>query len=100
MKPVKILVQGEKLQVRWIDESISIIPLYDLRKYCPCAECGAEREEHSDSYMPLYSQEQIKIKRIKIVGNYAISIEWEDGHDTGVYEYNYLIRLSKNKEDL
>ena len=100
MKPIKILIQGQKLQIRWDDQSISIIPLYNLRKECPCATCGAEREEQSSSYIPVYNQEQLQVKKIKPLGHYAISITWQDGHSTGVYEYNYLIQLSKMKEDL
>lgn len=100
MKPVKILIQGRKLQIRWTDESISVIPLYDLRKECPCAECGTERENQSSSYLPVYTDEQMEVKEIETVGHYALSIVWKDGHSTGVYEYDYLIQLSKKIEDL
>jgi DUF971 family protein len=28
--------------------------------------------------------------RIETVGNYAIRVQWSDGHDTGIYSYDYL----------
>ncbi|MBU1098910.1 MAG: DUF971 domain-containing protein [Bacteroidetes bacterium] len=100
MKPLKIVVQDNKLQIRWDDQSISIIPLDYLRGKCPCADCGAEREKHSSSYFPIFTSEQISIEKISMVGHYAITIKWKDGHSTGVYEYNYLVNISKTKEAL
>lgn len=98
MKPLKIVVQDNKLQIRWDDQSISIIPLNDLRSKCPCAECGAEREKQSSSYFPIYSGDQILISKIEMTGHYAITIHWKDGHSIGVYEYKYLVDISKTKE--
>ena len=34
--------------------------------------------------------ETVRAKRIELVGQYAISIEWSDGHSTGIYNFRDL----------
>jgi len=36
------------------------------------------------------------IKKINVVGNYAINPIWEDGHDTGIYPFDFLRNLFEN----
>ena len=38
-----------------------------------------------------------KIKDIQQVGNYAIQIHWSDGHNTGIYNWEYLKLLEKSQ---
>jgi len=94
MTPTKLEIKDKKLQIVWDDHSTSEISLKKLRINCPCAHCGKEREEQSKSYIPLFSEEQLKIAEIKPVGSYALGIKWEDGHNTGIYEFNQLKQLS------
>lgn len=95
MNPVKLSVTDKKfLDVKWDDDTEDRIKLANLRMKCPCAACSAERETQGKSYIPIYSDEQLTIREIKIVGNYAVAIIWKDGHDTGNYEYNYLKKIS------
>jgi DUF971 family protein len=95
MKPQKIKVRNNKeLYIRWEDESESVISLEKLRKLCPCATCITEKEKQSKSYIPIFNQNQIQLSKINQVGSYAISIVWKDGHNTGIYEYTYLKKLS------
>jgi ATP-binding protein involved in chromosome partitioning len=91
MNPVKLkIVDKKKLLINWNDGSEDLLQLRDLRKFCPCATCLAERERQSKMFIPLFSENQITAKSIKQVGNYAIQIEWNDGHNTGLYEYKFL----------
>lgn len=97
MFPTKIKVMDRtKLFLKWDDNSESSISLEQLRKFCPCATCVAERENRSKSFIPLFHSGQTKISRINKIGNYAIGIVWEDGHSTGIYEYPFLKNLSEN----
>lgn len=97
MIPTKIKVMHQtKLLLKWDDNSESSIPLEKLRKFCPCATCMAERENRSKSFIPLFHSGQTKITRVNKIGNYAISILWEDGHNTGIYEFPFLKNLSEN----
>ena len=45
-------------------------------------------------------KQNVEIKRVEPVGNYAIKIVFSDGHDTGIYSWKYLRWLEKNKESL
>lgn len=42
----------------------------------------------------------LKILRIETVGNYAIKLAFDDGHDTGIYSWDYLQELCRNEKDL
>ncbi len=94
MKPIKIKVrENQYLDITWENEEVKSIKLSNLRNACPCAICNAEKDEWSKTYIPLYTLAQLKIKNINIVGTYAIGIEWGDGHNTGLYDYEYLYNL-------
>ena len=69
--------------------------LRELRKRCPCATCLAERDKQSKMYIPLFAENQVTVKSINQVGNYAVQITWNDGHNTGIYEYYFLKRFSE-----
>ncbi|PID59705.1 MAG: hypothetical protein CR986_05405 [Ignavibacteriae bacterium] len=97
MKPVKIKVRDKEfLDVTWDNGKLQSIRLSNLRHNCPCAICGAEQEEWGEKYIPLYTREQLTVVKINIVGTYAVSIEWQDGHNTGLYDYEYLYNLFEN----
>ena len=97
MNPVTVKVVGKKfLFIKWDDDTESKIGLGKLRRLCPCATCVALRENESKSYIPLFAADQVNVSSINIVGNYAISILWKDGHNTGIYEYPFLKNLAKD----
>ena len=96
MHPTKIkLIEKKKLLITWDDGNESILELRELRKRCPCATCLAERDKQSKMYIPLFAENQVSVKSINQVGNYAVQITWSDGHNTGIYEYNFLKRFSE-----
>ncbi len=101
MKPKQLKVANGNFQIVWSDEDIWTIPVTCLRDECPCAGCKGETillhtylppkaEKSPDSYM---------ITGIKPVGGYAIQISWKDGHDTGLYSWEYLKQLVKDQAD-
>jgi DUF971 family protein len=50
-----------------------------------CQGHGGERRYiHSDN---------VELKNVAVVGKYALSLSWGDGHDTGIYSYRYLREL-------
>jgi DUF971 family protein len=79
--------------VTWSDGSQSVIPHSVLRGYCPCASC----QGHSGTvkYIPGCNLELMSIER---VGNYALSLGWGDGHDSGIYTFEYLRDLGRRVE--
>jgi DUF971 family protein len=96
MVPVQIKITEKKnLYIKWDDGSESVIEIKKLRKFCPCATCVTGRQEQGKYYIPIVSEDQTKIKNIQQVGSYAIGITWKDGHNTGIYEYSFLKKLSE-----
>lgn len=96
MQPTKIkLIEKKKLLIIWNDGNDSQLELRDLRKRCPCATCLAERDKQSKMYIPLFAENQVTVKSINQVGNYAVQLTWNDGHNTGIFEYNFLKKFSE-----
>ena len=95
MQPKKIKILDNKyLWMKWSDETESKITLQKMREMCPCASCLAERNNQSKNYIPLLLSNQITVSGVEVVGSYAIQINWQDGHKTGIYEYSFLKNLS------
>jgi DUF971 family protein len=95
IQPVKVKLSAARfLFIEWKDNSNSTFNLTMLRRICPCAPCLADREKHGKNYLSIFSRDQVTIESIKPVGNYALGIKWKDGHDTGIYEYQYLYKLT------
>lgn len=94
MKPKKIKVRDKEfLDITWENGEYKSVKLSNFRNNCPCAVCYSEKEEWSSSYIPLFTKEQLTITKINIVGTYAVGIEWEDGHNTGIYDFEFLYNL-------
>ncbi len=98
MQPLKIeLTDHSTLNIIWDDNTNSDISLFELRKACPCAICASEIETFDHSYK-VYRGDEVTVVDISVVGSYAVSIEWKDGHNTGMYEFQYLKDLVKQEK--
>src|SRR5437667_11663418 len=99
------LKKDEKLQIDWQDGVRSTYSLTLLRSMCPCATCKLVREQrdpHDISPQPAQKKKPlltilpgnyagaITVKHAEPVGNYAMKIEWSDGHDSGNDSLQYL----------
>jgi DUF971 family protein len=75
-------------EIEWATGERSVLPHEILRGYCPCATC----QGHSGqiAYQAGGNLELVEIRR---VGNYALALGWADGHDSGIYSFDYLHRL-------
>lgn len=102
MIPKSIKVIKEKsLEIIWEDESISNITLKYLRDECPCATCKGETillKTYRPPAKKMITPEMYMIGNIETVGEYAIQITWKDGHNTGIYSWDYLQELQKGQE--
>jgi DUF971 family protein len=62
---------------------------------------SAEVQGHSPSERKLVpGKRSVSIARIEPIGNYAIRIDFSDGHNTGIYTWNYLYGLAQRKDEL
>lgn len=86
------------LSVLWLDGHSDNLDVRDLRIMCRCAACVEEM-----SGRPLLDPASIAIdvapRTITSVGNYAINIAWSDGHDTGIYSFEYLRSSASSRTD-
>jgi len=102
MIPKSIKVKEKKfLEIIWEDESKSELSLKYLRDECPCATCKGETvllRTYRPPIKKMISPEVYLISNIEIVGEYAIQITWKDGHNTGIYSWEYLQELEKGQE--
>jgi DUF971 family protein len=79
------------LAIGWADGHQTVYDFVALRWLCPCAYCRGEAGMPGwlDS-APTLTTEQTRMTDIHLVGNYAVSPHWGDGHSTGVYTFNLL----------
>ena len=91
--------QKREMTVTWSDGHTSVYPFGLLRAACPCASCrGGHENMRSDPDEAVFSVQlpdspQTRIRRVEPVGAYAITIEWEDGHHFGIYNWHFLRKL-------
>ena len=100
MRPLDIQVIGDELAVKWADGGESFIPLEQLRRCCPCAGCKGETDILGNVYKnpaAELSQSAFQLNQIISVGGYAIQLVWADGHNTGIYSFDYLKRIAGGK---
>jgi DUF971 family protein len=79
------------LEIDWADGHATVYGFEALRWLCPCAYCRGEAGMPGwlDSAPTLTSQ-QIQLTDLHLVGNYAVSPHWADGHGTGYYPFRLL----------
>jgi DUF971 family protein len=88
-----------ELIINWDDGHLSTYSFSLLRHACPCAECRGGHEKMSSEPDPqvfTLPEEQslsTRMRNLEAVGTYAITIEWEDGHHYGIYNWHYLRAL-------
>ena len=87
---------GRELALRWNDGVESYFDPQFLRRACPCASCGGEPDVLGNVIRPevSYGENSFELRGWNLVGGYALQPRWHDGHDTGLYSFDYLRRLS------
>ena len=80
------------VKIRWQDGHESVYPARELRLACPCAGCVDEVTGQVRVIATSIPQNVHPLK-IDLIGRYAISITWSDGHNTGIYSFEKLRAL-------
>jgi DUF971 family protein len=85
--------KSKGIRIDWADGHHSEYELRYLRDRCPCATCaGTHGPPPPAGPFQLY-QPALKIDQVEPVGSYALRLHWNDGHNTGIYSYEYLRRI-------
>jgi DUF971 family protein len=76
------------VRVTWDDGHVGEYAQDYLRGFCPCAGCQGHGGE-----LKFHPSPDAVLAAISGVGNYAIMFHWQDGHETGIYTYQFLRAL-------
>ena len=94
IEPSRIIEESDsEVSIEWSDGAATRYNAAQLRRGCPCAGCidewtGAKRlDDNSVS-------DDLAFKHISIVGRYALNFHFTDGHDTGIFSFAFLRKLS------
>ncbi len=89
--------QKSVLSVAFADGSAGSLSAEFLRVVSPSAEV----QGHSPSERKLVpGKRDVTIRAIEPVGNYAVRLDFSDGHNTGLYSWHYLHEISRRKDEL
>ena len=82
------------LELQWPEKRFEL-PVELLRVYSPSAEVRG----HSGEDRKLQTgKKYVGIRQIQPVGNYAIRIVFDDGHDSGIFAWDFLHDLGQNQD--
>ena len=97
MKPPKLDVVhgGEALRVSFATKDEHELPAEFLRVLSPSAEVQGHSKEQR---VTVGGKKNVKIRELRGVGNYAVRIVFDAGHDTGLFTWSYLHMLSLQKD--
>ena len=97
--PVSLTVhqQSRALEIAFDDGRAFRIPFELMRVYSPSAEV----QGHGPGQETLQTgKREVVIDAIEPVGHYAVKPTFSDGHDTGLYTWDYLYRLGEQQDEL
>lgn len=98
-RPRAIVVDLEKrlIEITWTDDHASLYAFRYLRVACPCAQCKPWIHGGPVGETPkevLQATDEIRsLEDVRAVGSYALTIRWADGHEYGIYNWEYLRAL-------
>ena len=84
------------LEVTFSDGSRFELPFEYLRVHSPSAEV---KGHGPDQEVLVLGKENVGITTIEPVGQYAVKLVFDDGHDTGLYTWKYLHELGRERTE-
>ena len=94
IQPVQIVEESDReVSIKWSDDAETRYNAAQLRRACPCASCVDEwtgQKILDDKKIP----DDLTFGSISIVGRYALNFHFSDGHDTGIFSFAFLHKLS------
>ncbi|SRR5579883_3400046 len=92
--------EHDSLVIAWNDGHRSEFTLRLLRDECPCAGCQGETilGTHYPAPLRIFKEGMYELEKLVPVGQYAVQAYWKDGHDTGIYSWEYLMMLEQKQQ--
>ncbi|MEJ2513779.1 MAG: DUF971 domain-containing protein [Gammaproteobacteria bacterium] len=93
---IKLHRKSRSLELVYPDGEAFRLPCEYLRVFSPSAEVQGHGPGQG---VLLVGKEKANIKEIEPVGNYAVRLIFEDGHNSGIYSWDYLRYLGERQEE-
>ncbi len=96
-KEIRVRRAEKTLEIDFDDGRSFVYPAEFLRVESPSAEVQGHGP---DQKQIVAGRRHVGIMAVEPVGHYAVRIKFDDLHDTGIYSWDYLYRLGKDREAL
>ncbi|MGH8250218.1 MAG: gamma-butyrobetaine hydroxylase-like domain-containing protein [Steroidobacteraceae bacterium] len=87
---ITVRKKSRVLEVAWPDGAHFELPFEYLRVYSPSAEVRGHGGGEGKLEL---AKESVQVTRVEPVGVYAVRLHFDDGHNTGLYSWDYLREL-------
>ena len=94
-REIRVKNAGKLLQVTFDDNQVYEISAELLRVESPSAEVQGHSEAEKKT---IGGKLNVRITGVEPVGNYAVKLVFDDGHDTGLFTWEYLLKLGKDNQ--
>ncbi|MBT8149582.1 MAG: DUF971 domain-containing protein, partial [Gammaproteobacteria bacterium] len=91
---IELHKKSRSLELRYANGDAYTLAAEYLRVYSPSAEV---RGHHPSQAVLQHGKLHVGINSLATVGNYAVQIHFDDGHDSGIYSWSYLRELAENQ---
>ena len=95
IEPTQIIEESDReISIKWSDDAETHYDAAQLRRACPCASCVNEwtgEKMLRDESVP----DDMNFSSISVVGRYALNFHFSDGHETGIFSFQFLRKLSE-----
>lgn len=92
---IKLHKAAKTLELTYDNEPAYLLSAEFLRVHSPSAEV----QGHGNPILQ-YGKQQVGLETLEPVGRYALRLVFDDGHDSGLYSWDYLFDLAHNQEQL
>jgi len=92
---IKLHQKSRVLEISFDDGNTYKLPCEYLRVYSPSAEV---RGHGPGQEVLQVGKEAVNITQIEPVGTYAVALHFDDGHNSGIYSWEYLHDLGVNQD--
>lgn len=93
---IKLRQTSRVLEVAFENGQVFELSCEYLRVYSPSAEVRGHSPEQAVLQI---DKEEVNILEIEPMGNYAIKLVFDDGHNTGLYTWDYLYELGAYRDE-
>ena len=93
---IKLHQESRILEIFFEDGQVFELSCEYLRVHSPSAEVRGHSPEQAVLQV---GKEKVNIREIEPMGNYAVKLVFDDGHNTGLYTWDYLYELGANRDE-